>query len=228
MTDVQPLLRLGLLAALLVTFGSGCHSAARRSADLLDAKTYEQVVIRYEVNGADRLTSNPDSQLAVLPVSATSSCDGAVSHAALTITYPHPQFGFARAQVQLRLSEEDPLPAEEENRLVAAISRQLDLHSLFGPGHDEAADSALPGSQDEIWALDISRDELTTILDDLATSVFFEDQTRSSDTAELSVKVDRQQSQKVWTAEPVLDELIRRVHINGNLAGFLPSQLASK
>ena len=77
-------------------------------------------------------------------------------------------------------------------------------------------------------ALDISRDELTTILDDLATSGFFEDQTRSSGTAELSVKVDRQQSQKVWTAEPVLDELIRRVHINGNLAGFLPSQLASK
>jgi hypothetical protein len=149
--------------------------------------------------------------------------NGSWSTACLTIAYPHPDDlpGMARATLVLSQtdSHELPKPPTIRERIAQSLNRRATAEQDACKGSSAHASSS--GPDDEIWVLDFPKQQLDLLLADLQASGFFENQTRPNGGALLQIAVDRGRTQKTWTPEPRLDDVVSRVFREGMLDGFV-------
>lgn len=194
---------------------------------------YDKLVLNYDLDraGGGLVVNSLDPvqtvQASAADAPATLGADW--NSARLCVEYPHPGGDPSLAKLTLRLSphshspEECPLGDGSPAGQFAEVRRRWmslktgDRIELEGGGSARAELCA----DDEIWVLDLPKQELDLLLFDLADSGFFDEQMRPSGAARLNVTIDRGETAKTWTTEPRLDELVYRVYRNGRLEGFI-------
>lgn len=223
------LLRLACLALPLAAGGCACLHLENHCT--FQGCDYEKATIVYELSGTcGALAStairrayaiDPERGEAGDPVP-----DGRLTwqSALVTIQYPHPQQGPGCARATIRLSHvpvvRQPVkPKIVAGRMVAnathAVNPKFKVPEVVPEPQSKPRDGAPSG--DEIWVMDVSKQELDLILCDLASNGFFAQQWRPSGGGRLYVAVDGCQTRKAWTPEPRLDDFIGRVFGEGSL-----------
>lgn len=202
------------LCGLIAVTSTGCSLPHRVGVAEDGQLQYDQLELVYDLHST-RLTEMGGG---VRPASGTSEFDGSWPFARLRVEYPHPQQrpGYARAQLRLGRA---PIVAQEKSwtqRFRSGLGRLT--------GGDDQADESDQNLDDEIWVLDLPKEEVDKLVQQLASRGYFNDQTRPSGDADLHVQIDRGTTQKRWTAEPRLDGLIERVYQDGWLAGLVSCQ----
>ncbi len=142
--------------------------------------------------------------------------------ARLTIHYPHPDGvpNLARATLRLSGRHRDGL---------AASPAALDEPGLIDDSDESSPRPAhvSPACDDEIWVLDVPRQQVDELIDELKRAGYFTPQQRTQPGTQLEVEVDRVHSVKAWTPEPRLDDFVSRVRNEGTLMGFTSDRLAA-
>ena len=188
---------------------------------------YEHLQLVYDVNSQYRslpltpqLAVGLDSELNLaeeLSVDETSLDDGTSQAEGwkgvrLQIDYPHPDGfpGLARATLRLT-TRPDPVYSPIDGQPFQNQEAPLELDTLSARACD-----------DELWTLDIPRQQLNSLIGELNSSGFFRSQLRPEVGTRLAVKIDGQTPvDRNWTPEPRLDEFVHRVHTAGHLRGFV-------
>ena len=212
------------LAAIVIV--SGCALPQRlRQADN-GSPQYDRVEIVYHVQNGQFSAPTRTLEQAGMDESSASKPDssGSWSTACLTIAYPHPDEIPGMARATLVLSQTDspalPKPPTIRERIAQSLNR-LATSAEPDACKGSSAHARSSGPDDEIWVLDFPKQQLDLLLADLAGSGFFENQTRPNGGALLQIAVDRGRTQKTWTPEPRLDDVVSRVFREGMLDGFV-------
>jgi len=188
---------------------------------------YEHLQLVYDVNSQFRslpLTSqlvaglNGESSLAdelglddASLSEATSQSEG-WKGVRLQIDYPHPDGfpGLARATLRLT-TRPDPVYSPIDGRPFQYQEAPLEIDTLSARACD-----------DELWTLDIPRQQLNALVAELNSNGFFRSQLRPEVGTRLAVQIDGHSPvERNWTPEPQLDEFVHRVHTIGHLRGFV-------
>ena len=130
----------------------------------------------------------------------------------LQIDYPHPDGfpGLARATLRLTTRPE-PVYSPIDGQPFQNQETPLELDTLSARVCD-----------DELWTLDIPRQQLNALVAELNSNGFFRSQLRPEVGTRLSVQIDgHSRVERNWTPEPQLDEVVHRVHTLGHLRGFV-------
>jgi len=130
----------------------------------------------------------------------------------LQIDYPHPDGfpGLARATLRLTTRPE-PVYSPIDGRPFQIQEAPLELDTLSARACD-----------DELWTLDIPRQQLNALVAELNSNGFFRSQLRPEVGTRLAVQIDGHSPvERNWTPEPQLDEVVHRVHTAGHLRGFV-------
>jgi len=177
-------------------------------------------MVVYELDGLQR----PLPLSEVVPVTATQdgfpqmlSESAAWARATLTIQYPHPtgQADFARAT--LRLSS----LRDSEFQALDRAGEKMGVDLLATKAFQASVLSTQPTRDDELWILDLPRQQLDLLLTDLQQQGFFQSQSRNQLGTRLSVELDQHKLKKDWSPEPRLDQFMMRVYREGQLSGLL-------
>jgi hypothetical protein len=198
------------VAAIAVVVG-GCtwrHTVTRTESG---APKYDRLHVVYELREGRGVLGSP----AIQPVKFVEGEEGGShlvdqhlwSAAMLAVEYPHPQAREGHARATLRLSPTQAADGTDPSAAVATHDPRV-----------ETSDTA--ERQEEIWVLDLPREQLDLLLVDLARSGFFEDQTRPAGGAKLAVRLDAGREAKAWDPEPRLDDLAERVYSEGWIHAF--------
>lgn len=203
-----------MLSALL-TCGVGCQTRHHVSIDEGGQPNYEKLALVYDLQSTRLLEQGTEIQ----QTSSSHDADGSWPFARLRIEYPHPNNkpGYARATLRLGRA---PITASSpgwSERVRGSLNRLVT---------DEPAVDDSEQLDDEVWALDLPREQLDTVLIDLTERGFFKDQTRPTGDAKLKVSIDRGMASKRWSSEPQLDDLIHRIYSDGWLAWYIDCQHA--
>jgi len=209
---------------LLACCFQGCQLPSRIQLGKSGSPQFERANIVYKLDGG--LRPLPLTDVEIKPVSfddaiAAKPSETAMSSewstATLSVQYPHPDGTPDSARATLRLSA---VPAGESGFSISQTSRWLgrNASSELSP-HANSGKPALP--DDEIWVLDLPRQELDLLVSDLQKSGFFQAQTRAESGTNLDVQLDFGRVNKQWTAEPRLDQFISRVYLEGQLGGLV-------
>lgn len=238
------LLACGLAACVL----AGCTRRHTVEKTRTGAPEYEELRLVYELrDGYGALGSR-----GLQPVQLVSGTEGEAARTAdhlwgtatLRVEYPHPDArpGWARATLRLspdersiaRASRATEAPsAERPTGLTGRVRNLLPWGAEEAGGEMVAPDPFIehtpptePNQQtaDEIWVLDIRREQLDLLLVELARSGYFEDQTRPVGGAHVSVRIDSGMEEKLWDPDPRLDDLAERVYTQGWIRGFAKSK----
>jgi hypothetical protein len=186
-----------------------------------ESPQYERANIVYELDGAQRPLPLTDSD--IKPVSFTSASDTPAASApewtgaTLSLQFPHPDGLADTARATLRLSAE---PQRDSLSTFAQASRWLG----WSKGTEQTAtatEQKTPVRDDEIWVLDIPKQQLDLLLTDLQQGGFFQAQTRSPTGTKLDVQLNWGRVQKEWSSEPRLDNFMSRVYREGRLEGLV-------
>lgn len=206
----------------------GCQLPARLSARNAANPQYERANIVYELDGAQRplpLTDPEVKAAAFLAEDEVSAAAPEWAGATLSLQYPHPDGVTDTARATLRLSAE---PLRNSPSALAQATRWLGWNRSGEPSHSPvAADSKQPVRDDEIWVLDLPKQQLDLLLTDLQQSGFFQAQTRSQAGTKLDVQLNGGRVQKEWSAEPRLDHFMSRVYKEGRLEGLVAREATS-
>lgn len=195
---------------------AGCRLPYKVQVGDGGAPEYSELNVSYTLRSS-RLTSDTDPETGIRQASAIveqTPLDGTWPEARLKIEYPHPESRTGYARASLRIGRTPILP--ERPSITHRIADGF--RSLTG---SDSFDSCNPGLHDEVWALDVPKEDIDEILIALARRGYFDDQTRPTGEASIRVQVDRGSTEKVWTSEPALDELIQRIRSDGWIAGFI-------
>ena len=213
-----------LLALLLL---SGCSVPPKVQVTETGKPRYESIVLDYEIDqargGLGVHALQPSQTVQAAGVDAPEPLDPHWTYARLRVEYPHPDGDPHQAQVTLRLSPHSHSAncCAEDDRTGASALRDIRKRWFPADAQDDCpADSELC-ADDEIWVLDVPRQELDLLLFDLNDSGYFGDQARPTGAARLDVAIDQGRTTKTWTTEPRLDELVYRVYRHGRLEGFI-------
>jgi hypothetical protein len=183
---------------------------------------YERASIVYELDGSRRPLPLTDSE--IKPASFTAGAEATSeapewAGATLTLQYPHPDGIADTARATLRLTAE---PIHNSRSAFAQASRWLGWsHSDDQTSVTIDGDSKSPSRDDEIWVLDIPKQQLDLLLTDLQQSGFFQAQTRTQSGTKLDVQLNWGRVQKEWSSEPRLDHFMSRVYREGSLGGLV-------
>ena len=219
----QPrLARIGGVVLCLATLLVGCRLPTPISASKSGTPQYERANIIYELDAAQRplpLTSSQVKSVAFDAEPETPPPDPEWAGATLAIQYPHPDSTADTARATLRLSAE---PRQDSPSAVAQARRWLGWNAPAETtdGSVSAASKA-PRRDDEIWVLDIPKQQLDLLLTELQGNGFFQAQTRAESGTKLDVQLNWGRVQKQWSAEPRLDHFMARVYREGRLGGLV-------
>jgi hypothetical protein len=180
----------------------------------LDASSglYDEARIRYRVDTA-RLNASQAPRASGAQLVSYQQAGGwpAGWQAAIDIEYPHPQGRPGMALVTLRV----------EDRPSGKPAVPSDAGSLWRQWW-ELTREELPvlarKAQYEVWTLDLPRDELSEILDQLRSGGFFEEYAGQLEGSEVTTELDGAQLTRSWRQVPHLDALVERVRAQGKLA----------
>lgn len=199
---------------------SGCQSAGQLPVTKQGQPSYDKAFVVYEMDALQRplpltenagQTSGPDA----LPPLLTESTHWV--RAALSIQYPHPNGQLDLARATLRLST---LP-EDEVRAVDQAGQHLGVDLLATKAFESSRSPAESSRDDELWVLDLPRQQLDLLLADLQHEGFFLPQSRAQLGTKLEVQVDHSRLRKEWSPEPRLDQFVLRVYREGQLSGLV-------
>ena len=216
--------RCGGLVLCLVGVIAGCRLPSSLSASKSGTPQYERANIVYALDGAQRPLPLTSSEIKPVAFDADPETPAPVpapewAEATLSIQYPHPEGTVDTARATLRLSAES---RHDSPSAVAQARRWLGWNSstetLEGTG---TPDAKKPGRDDEIWVLDIPKQQLDLLLTELQGNGFFQAQTRAESGTKLDVQLNWGRVQKEWSAEPRLDHFMTRVYREGRLGGLV-------
>lgn len=201
---------------------SGCRIPSAVTAGKSATPQYERANIVYDLDGAQRPLPLTDSEIkpvafAGTPETLTPAPEWA--GATLSLQYPHPEGLADTARATLRLSAE---PHRDSLSTLAQASRWLGWNK--SPEESAASGDTTakpPLRDDEIWVLDIPKQQLDLLLTDLQQNGFFQAQTRSQSGTKLDVQLNWGRVQKEWSSEPRLDHFMSRVYREGRLEGLV-------
>ncbi len=207
-----------MLASLVV----GCRVPSSMSASKSGTPQYERANIVYELDGAQRplpLTSTEIKPVAFDADPETPPPAPEWAEATLSIQYPHPDGTADTARATLRLSAEH---RHDSPSAVAQARRWLGWNPQSEPVDGSTSTAAkAPRRDDEIWVLDIPKQQLDLLLTELQGNGFFQAQTRAESGTKLDVQLNWGRVQKEWSAEPRLDHFMTRVYREGRLGGLV-------
>lgn len=216
----------GLFAAVvfLALTASGCQLPSRIKLTKTGSPQYDRANIVYRLDGGLRPLPLTDAEIkavsfedAVSAKPSVTAVNSEWSTATLSVQYPHPDGTPDLARATLRLSA---VPAGESGYSISHASRWLGRAQATEPSLN--GDPAKPPLRDdEIWVLDLPRQELDLLVTDLQKNGFFQAQTRAETGTNLDVRLDYGRVNKQWSAEPRLDQFISRVYQEGQLGGLV-------
>ncbi len=225
-TARQPrLARIGGVVLIVASVMIGCRGASSLSASKSGTPQYERANIVYDLDGAQRplpLTNSEVKPVAFDAEPETPHPAPEWAEATLSIQYPHPDGAADTARATLRLSAE---PRHDSPSTIAQARRWLG----WGDGTETASGASptkekSPSRDDEIWVLDIPKQQLDLLLTDLQGNGFFQAQTRAQSGTKLDVQLNWGRVQKEWSAEPRLDHFMSRVYREGRLGGLVAKE----
>jgi hypothetical protein len=208
----------------LCAMSVGCQMPNRLKLTKSGAPQYQRASIVYRLDGELRPLPLADSEIkpisfddAVSAPPLTSKPTSDWSAATLSVQFPHPDGTPELARATLRLSA---APLATSGLAISQASRWLGKGraiepSVLGDLHKS------PQRDDEIWILDLPKQELDLLVADLKKSGFFQAQTRNETGTNLDVQLDSSRMNKEWSAEPRLDQFISRVYVEGRLGGLV-------
>lgn len=221
---------LHLVAAALLLAAAGCCCCGRRENHCQFDCDYEKATVVYELSGSCGALAST----AIRRAYAMKLDEGDITtfvapnrltwqSAIVTIQYPHPVDGPCSARATIRLSRRLLLRSSRKPRVTLGrptveLAHRLNPKSQAPPVVVEAPPRVETcESPDEIWSMDITKQELDLLLCDLSATGFFSQQWRPNGGGHLYVELDKCLTRKVWTPEPKLDDLIARVFGEGTL-----------
>lgn len=203
-------------------FITGCRIPSQFTAGKDPSPQYERANIVYELDGAQRALPLTDSEIKTASFTGAPEAPAAFPEwggATLTLQYPHPDGIADTARASLRLSAEPP---KNSRSALAQATRWLGWNRSTGqPAQDGEPAPQQPSRDDEIWVLDIPKQQLDLLLSDLQQNGFFQPQTRSQTGTKLDVQLNYGRVQKEWSSEPRLDHFMSRVYREGRLDGLM-------
>lgn len=231
---------------LLACFGlTGCQHTrglAAKSAEMPDSRlpSYSAIVLNYETTDFRSLVSrlhpstvgsnitNRIQQVSVADTADLSenSLSSQWSQARIQIIYPHPDGstdkGLARLVVARKSSGEHVKPSRADRMkgqwtkfLLQATGTSEELAELKAQQYQQVAPV-----DEEIWQLDLPKEELDILISELSHRGFFEKQERPRGDALVTIKLDEGALSKRWTNEPRLEGLMLQVYNEGELTAF--------
>lgn len=221
---------LGGIVLCLASVLAGCRLPSSLSASKSGTPQYERANIVYALDGAQRplpLTSSSIKPVAFdadSPPTPTPAPEWA--EATLTIQYPHPDGTADTARATLRLSAE---PRPDSPSTIAQARRWLGWSTTAETTEATGTPEIKTASRDdEIWVLDIPKQQLDLLLAELQGNGFFQAQTRAQSGTNLDVQLNWGRVQKEWSAEPRLDHFMTRVYREGRLGGLVAKDTDSE
>lgn len=239
-------LRWGIPLLLLVVL-AGCQSTGapwgKKTVDVTAASgqpAYNVLQLNYETTDFSSLMkrlrpSNMASslsqslQLASAEQPANESFHEASGHwtqARIQIVYPHPDGspdkGLARLIVTRKSPLEQAAPEKSWNIKKTFSQTLLKINGTAPELVEQAGPTPVEQVQldEEVWQLDLAREELDMLLSELSHRGFFEQQERPRGEAVVTVKLDEGAVSKRWTSEPRLEDLMLQVYKEGELTAF--------
>lgn len=231
-------------SVLLVVAFSGCqHSrmlGLKNDADEPALPSYSALVLNYETSDfcsmlqrispsavSSSLSAHFQTVSAVSPAEEEEAHpeNGQWSQARIQIIYPHPSGDESKGLARLIVTRTEP-GTNEKRSARETIKSSLSRMVLRATGTtEELADlvekpNGPKAVDQEIWQLDLAKEELDILLSELSHRGFFEQQERPRGEATVSIKVDEGAVSKRWTSEPRLEGLMLQVYNEGELAAF--------
>ncbi|MES2793669.1 MAG: hypothetical protein V4719_28910 [Planctomycetota bacterium] len=208
----------------------GCQLPHPISASKSGTPQYERANIVYELDGAQRALPLTGTEIKPVAFDGDSETPAPAppqwAEATLAIQYPHPEGTVETARATLRLSAQ---PRHDSPSAVAQARRWLGWnHATDASGDPAAVAAKSPPRDDEIWVLDIPKQQLDLLLADLQGNGFFQAQTRAESGTKLDVHLNWGRVQKEWSAEPRLDHFMGRVYREGRLGGLVAKDSSSE
>ncbi|WP_146503081.1 hypothetical protein [Rubinisphaera italica] len=152
-----------------------------------------------------------------------SFADGKWSKAKIQILYPHPDGSLDKGLARLAVTRfcptlqdsglEHTTTRERLTNFISLASCEEDAEPVVQSNHNSR-------SAEEIWELDIPKEELDILIAELKHRGFFENQERPRGEATMHVVLDNTQVTKRWTNEPRLENLMLQVYNEGTLSAF--------
>lgn len=231
-----------LLPCLLLT---GCQQARPSGLKSLvtgrsPLPTYSEIVLNYETtdfrslasrlhpaNVSDNLSSKIQ-QVSVVESGKTepNALSGDWSQARIQIVYPHPDGSVDKGLARLVVTRKSPFNQETLSRS-ERLKNNVAKFALKASGASEEfvelktnSKSGGVQSDEEIWQLDLPKEELDILISELSHRGFFEKQERPRGDALVTIKLDEGALSKRWTTEPRLEGLMLQVYNEGELTAF--------
>ncbi len=148
------------------------------------------------------------------------------AQARIEVVYPHPDGspdkGLARLIVTRKSPLEQTAPKKSWSFKKTFSQTLLKLNGTAPELVEQAGPTPVEQVQldEEVWQLDLAREELDMLLSELSHRGFFEQQERPRGEAVVTVKLDEGAVSKRWTSEPRLEDLMLQVYKEGELTAF--------
>ena len=242
--QIQSIIPVLLLSAI---FLPGCKSAQvvaqlEKDCSKVFQPHYNALVLNYETKDLGRLFSRIKTGAVANSLKSRFSCsdqkatghmntsappEGEWSQARIQIVYPHPDGSTDKGLAKLVVTRHSPASSDCGNLnrtgVRECVSRLMLRISGASPElaqqvSDKRAD--VKTIDEEIWQLDLPKDELDILLSELSQRGFFNRQERPRGEATVSISVDQGELSKRWTSEPRLEDLMKQIYDEGELSAF--------
>ncbi len=151
---------------------------------------------------------------------------GKWSQARIQIVYPHPDGSEDKGLARLVVSRHSPVNPASQKSGVSMKDRVSRLMLRASGASPELASQINSGKvkaetvDEEVWQLDLPKEELDILLSELSQRGFFNQQERPRGEAVVSILVDQGELSKRWTSEPRLEDLMQQIYDEGELSAF--------
>ncbi len=232
-----------------LTFSIGCQHSRMTIGEIdetpgTSVAEYEDFSLSYETDTAPRAKSLIPSPIRTVsgslidgkPADDDRFAEERWSRARFQLIYPHPSGDMEKGLARLIITRHSPSAAKEDEM---AFPLQRHVKGLLKSARDTPG--RLLGFDDsrtqpvshgeEIWELDLPKEEIDILLAELSHRGFFQKQERPRGEALVHVEIDNDRVSKRWTNEPRLEELMLQVYNEGRLSAFgrkAPDTLLSK
>ena len=224
----------------------GCQSAgvatqASSAGPEFTQSSYNALVLNYETQDLGRLFSRVKKSRVASGLSSRFSFgeeklideatpDGKWCQARVQIVYPHPDGsedkGLARLIVSRNCSVSNSRPGLKSkmkngfSKLMLQVSGSSPEFAELINSEESLAKMKTESVDEEIWQLNLPKEDLDILLSELSQRGFFEKQERPRGEARVSITVDQGELSKRWTSEPRLEDLMQQIYNEGELTAF--------
>ncbi len=242
--QIRSIIPVILLSAVLLP---GCKSAQvvtrlEKDCSKVLQPHYNALVLNYETKDLGRLFARIKSGTVANSLkSRFSHTDQAVSDQAVTasppesewsqariqIVYPHPDGSTDKGLAKLVVTRHSPVSPDNSNLNRTGMRERVSRLMLRISGASPELAQQVSNKKadvktvdEEIWQLDLPKDELDILLSELSQRGFFNRQERPRGEATVSISVDKGELSKRWTSEPRLEDLMKQIYDEGELSAF--------